>query len=226
MEQKPPKNKKEAKKGLFANLTKRQKISVGTLGIVSIAGIFGGLITYIVLPKGGTCIIGINEFNLDDIDPLVAYFQEAYILWQVCEGLFDIDSSGGEPELVNVLATGHEWNDNATELTVTLRQGVRFHDGTLFNAMAVKWNFDRIYRLIESFPGLIPWLDILILPDGRPILNETLAINDYTVKFVLNEPFVPFLHLLTQDFSNLHVFFFFHLLFFSAQISNTLLKIS
>ncbi|MFX1358584.1 MAG: ABC transporter substrate-binding protein, partial [Promethearchaeota archaeon] len=152
MEQKPPKSKKGAKKGFLANLTKKQKIAVGTIGIVSIAGIFGGIMTYMILPKGGTCIIGINGVNFDDIDPLAVYFQEWYILWHVCESLFDNDLSGENPELVYVLATGYEWNENATELTCSLRQGVRFHDGTPFNAMAVKWNFDRIYRLIESFP--------------------------------------------------------------------------
>jgi ABC-type transport system substrate-binding protein len=203
MEDKAPKNKKKARKRFLTSITKNQKISVGVIGVISIAGIIGGLVTFMFLPKGGKCIIGIHLSDFDAIDPILCVFQEEYLIWQVCESLFDNDFSGGEPELVDVLATGYEWNDNATELICTLRQGVKFHDGTIFNALAVKWNFDRIYRLLEIFPGLLngtltSWGYILILPDGRPIVNETQVINDYTVKFVLNEPFVPFLQLLTQ----------------------------
>ncbi|MFX1358585.1 MAG: ABC transporter substrate-binding protein [Promethearchaeota archaeon] len=203
MEQKPPKSKKKAKKGILADLTKKQKIAVGTIGVVSIAGIFGGIFTFMLLPKGGRCIIGADIEDIDALDPLISIFWEQQILYHVCECLFDNDNSGGEPELVNVLATGYEWNNNATELTLTLRQGVKFHDGTPFNAMAVKWNFDRIYRLLNLYQELLngtilSWGYLFILPDGQGIVNETRVINDYTVKFMLNDSFVPFLQLLTH----------------------------
>jgi peptide/nickel transport system substrate-binding protein len=203
MEQKPLKSKKETKKGFLADLTKKQKIAVSTISIVSIAGILSGIITFILLPKGGRCIIGTDIDDIDALDPLISIFQEQQIIFHVCECLFDNDITGGEPELINVLATGYEWNDNATELTVTLRQGVRFHDGTAFNAMAVKWNFDRIYRLLELFPAImkdstVSWGYLFILPDGRGIVNKTQVINDYTVRFMLNDSFVPFLQLLTH----------------------------
>ncbi|MFX1358586.1 MAG: ABC transporter substrate-binding protein [Promethearchaeota archaeon] len=203
MEQKHPKDKKKAKRGFLADLTKKQKISIYVISIIAMAGIIGGIFIFIFLPKGGKCIIGTPISDINAIDPILAFYREQIVVTQVCEGLFDNDFSSGNPELINVLATGYEWSDNATELTCTLRQGVKFHDGTPFNAAAVKWNFDRIYRLLELFPQLLngtltSWGDLYLLPDDRPIVNETQVINDYTVKFVLNEPFVPFLQLLTH----------------------------
>lgn len=50
-----------------------------------------------------------------------------------------------EPDgaLVPGLATEWEWNEDATELSLTLREGVEFHDGTPFDADAVKANLER-----------------------------------------------------------------------------------
>ncbi|MCL5951697.1 MAG: ABC transporter substrate-binding protein [Chloroflexi bacterium] len=56
------------------------------------------------------------------------------------ETLFRTDS-GGKP--VPWLATGEKSDPAAKTLTLTLRQGVEFHDGTDFNAEAVKWNLEQ-----------------------------------------------------------------------------------
>ncbi|UCH25671.1 MAG: glutathione ABC transporter substrate-binding protein [Trueperaceae bacterium] len=55
------------------------------------------------------------------------------------EGLVGFDR---ELNLVPELATAWEINDEATEITFTLRQGVVFHDGTPFTAEEVKAYFD------------------------------------------------------------------------------------
>ncbi|MDF3086797.1 ABC transporter substrate-binding protein, partial [Burkholderia sola] len=57
------------------------------------------------------------------------------------EGLFGFDRN---MKLVNVLATSYTASPDAKVYTVKLRQGVKFHDGTDFNAAAVKANFDRV----------------------------------------------------------------------------------
>jgi peptide/nickel transport system substrate-binding protein len=47
-------------------------------------------------------------------------------------------------KITGVLATGWEWSDDYLTVTFTLRKGVKFHDGSDFNAHVVKWNWDRL----------------------------------------------------------------------------------
>ncbi|MGD9143165.1 MAG: ABC transporter substrate-binding protein, partial [Dehalococcoidia bacterium] len=47
-------------------------------------------------------------------------------------------------KLVYVLATGYELAPDKSYYNVFLREGVTFHDGTPFDAEAVKWNLDRV----------------------------------------------------------------------------------
>jgi ABC-type transport system substrate-binding protein len=55
------------------------------------------------------------------------------------ESLVQVKSGGVVEPL---LATGWEIAPDGKSITLTLRQGVKFHDGTDFNAAAVKWNLD------------------------------------------------------------------------------------
>ena len=55
------------------------------------------------------------------------------------------------------LATGYEINDDGTIVSLTLRDDVTFHDGTPFNAEAVKANIERIKNpeLANAFATLV-----------------------------------------------------------------------
>ena len=46
--------------------------------------------------------------------------------------------------MVHVLATSYTVSKDGLVYTLKLRQGVKFHDGTDFNAAAAKANFDRV----------------------------------------------------------------------------------
>jgi len=54
--------------------------------------------------------------------------------------LFELGPKG---KIINDLATGYKFSDDAKTITLTLRQGVKFTDGTPFNAAAVVWNIQR-----------------------------------------------------------------------------------
>ncbi|MEJ5200135.1 MAG: glutathione ABC transporter substrate-binding protein [Anaerolineae bacterium] len=82
-------------------------------------------------------------------------------------------------EMVPQLAERWEASPDATTFTFYLRKGVKFHDGTPFNAAAVKYNFDRVTN-----------------PDNKlkryglyKIIAKTEVIDEYTVKFTTSEPF-------------------------------------
>lgn len=79
-----------------------------------------------------------------------------------------------------VSATGHEW-------TFKLRKDVKFHDGTPLNAQAVKFSFDRLLKIGKG-PA-----------DYFPSLKSVEVLDDYTVRFVLKEPFPPFLSTLATN---------------------------
>jgi peptide/nickel transport system substrate-binding protein len=64
----------------------------------------------------------------------------AYICRAVCEGLVTIDADGNRSPC---LATEWKTDANAKTYTFTLREGVKFQDGTDFNAEAVKWNLEK-----------------------------------------------------------------------------------
>jgi peptide/nickel transport system substrate-binding protein len=106
----------------------------------------------------------------------------------------------GTTELAPALAT--EWSVSADGKTWTfrLRQGVKFHDGTPFNAEAVKFNVERwwdanhpngyrnagkIYEIWEQLFGGFK---------GSPtsLLKQIVVVDPYTIQFVLNQPFSAF----------------------------------
>jgi peptide/nickel transport system substrate-binding protein len=58
----------------------------------------------------------------------------------IAEPLTLIDSKG---DLIPWLVTSWDLNPDTKTMTFKLRQGVKFHDGTDFNAEAVKWNWEQ-----------------------------------------------------------------------------------
>src|SRR5690349_17882163 len=69
------------------------------------------------------------------------------MLVSMCEPLLDIDKDW---KIQPRLATSYSWSPDGMALTLNLRRGVTFHDGTPFNAQAVKVNLDRYREMPES----------------------------------------------------------------------------
>jgi peptide/nickel transport system substrate-binding protein len=81
------------------------------------------------------------------------------------------------------LAKSWEVAPDGLSYTFHLREDVKFHDGTRFDAAAVKFNFDRI---------LEPKNALLALPDIGPYQSSKL-LDDFTVEVRLSRPCAPFL---------------------------------
>jgi peptide/nickel transport system substrate-binding protein len=92
------------------------------------------------------------------------------------ETLLHVDDSGA---LVPWLATGWKGDTEAKTVTLTLRKGVKFHDGTDFNAEAVKWNLDQGIANKKGELKYITSMDI---------------VDDYTVRVNFSEYDSQFLY--------------------------------
>lgn len=92
-----------------------------------------------------------------------------------------VDLRPGTTQLDGVLAASWKVSDDGRTYTFQLRPGVKFSDGTPFNAEAVKINVERIQKL-----KLGPFLQV------RPI-KQVEALSEQSVRMTLEKPFAPFL---------------------------------
>jgi len=83
------------------------------------------------------------------------------------EGLFDFDS--GMHFLPTGLSTALAVAPDGRSIRFTLRKGVKFHDGTDFNAQAVKWNLDRVMK--TKVLGSESWSSIDVLDEYTVRIN-------------------------------------------------------
>ena len=88
-------------------------------------------------------------------DPAFASDGETFrVLKQIYEGL--VQTKQGSAEIEPALATKWEGSPDGKAWTFTLREGVKFSDGTDFNAEAVCFNFNRWY----NFSGVLQSPDV------------------------------------------------------------------
>ncbi len=95
------------------------------------------------------------------------------------EGLLGFDK---DMKQIPLLAEKYDANEAATEFTFHLRQGVKFHDGTPFDAEAVKFNFERIANPANR----------LKRQSLLAMLDHVEVIDAHTAKCVLKNPFGAF----------------------------------
>jgi peptide/nickel transport system substrate-binding protein len=84
------------------------------------------------------------------------------------------------------LATSWTKSPDGLTWTFNLRKGVKFHDGTPFNAAAVKFSVDR--QLPPLVKDSMPYASFTFGP-----VKRVEVVNDSTVRFVLSRPYAPFL---------------------------------
>ncbi len=133
--------------------------------------------------QGQTLRIAINN-DPDILDPTLSRtYVGTSVMSALCDKLFDFDQSLA---VVPRLATSYEWADPVT-LILHLRPGVTFHDGTPFDAAAVKFNLDRHVSLPGSFRRA-----------ELGAMDRVEAVDPLTVRIVLKQPSSPFIATLTD----------------------------
>jgi peptide/nickel transport system substrate-binding protein len=138
-----------------------------------------------------------------DLDPVRAWDSASNdVIRQVCEGLYMYNLSDPNLAIVPRLASDFgTWDVTGTEFTVPLRQNVFFHDGTPFNAEAVKWTFERINWFINASgtlpasTGIAQIHSLYEFPNQTTILDPTTPVTingEYSVTIHLRAPYAVF----------------------------------
>jgi peptide/nickel transport system substrate-binding protein len=118
-------------------------------------------------------------------DTLDMHRTPSSVSWEVGWALYDLLIIADEDlTLYPWLATSWEVSEDFLTFTFHLRDDVVFHDGTKFNAEAVKYNLDRV---VDPATGSLYSID-----DLGPY-SATNIIDEYTAEVVLSETFGTFL---------------------------------
>ena len=146
--------------------------------------------------RGGTLRIGMTAADIPYTAGIPDQGFEGYrfIGYQLYDGLVRWDLSQGErlPEIVPGLAESWEVDKNDVHRWIfKLRRGVKFHDGSDFNADAVIWNWDKL-RNKDA-----PQYDAKQAGEVGPritVIKSYKKLDDYTIEFTTTRPssFVPF----------------------------------
>ena len=137
--------------------------------------------------SGGRLVVGYTE--PPTMDPRVS---GATIAWRLFYNLFDtlVVQEAETGEIVPGLATSWEISPDGLLFAFNLRDGVTFHDGTPFNAEAVKFTYDSI---------LEPELKSLTAIGYLGPYESAVVVDDLTVEINFSEQYAPFLNNLSHS---------------------------
>jgi peptide/nickel transport system substrate-binding protein len=101
------------------------------------------------------------------------------------EALGYYDAAGN---VVPYLATGWKEDPAAKTITITIRKGIKFHDGTDFNADAVKWNFQQFIDAKRSEVSNLASVDVI--DDSTVRLNFSAWNNGFISQLPFNSQMI------------------------------------
>lgn len=137
--------------------------------------------------KGGTINIAQGSWATLDPGAAIAQLSVAPLYGMIYGHLFFQNLAG---TITPDLALSYSTSPNGLTGYLLLRHGVKFSDGTPFNAKAVVWNFTRDES--SATPGPCPCLQQL-----GPVVSQK-AVGNYEVEFKFAHPYYLFQMLLAQ----------------------------
>ncbi|TGA96472.1 ABC transporter substrate-binding protein [Sporolactobacillus shoreae] len=143
---------------------------------------------------GKTLIFG-RGADTTSLDPAVVTDGESFRVTQnIFDTLVSYDYSKQSTSILPSLATSWKITNGGKVYTFNLQNGIKFQDGTPFNAQAVVYNFDRWMNGKASgkfayFPSMFGGYK----GDAGLVIQSVTAPNANTVVFTLKRPSAPFL---------------------------------
>jgi peptide/nickel transport system substrate-binding protein len=168
---------------------------IAIVGIVIVIIVVAAVAGYFLMQpakKESVLIMGTTDTVESCLDPARAY---DYFGWEIIQALgsglveYRPGATGAAEDIVPSLATSWSVSPDGLVWTFNLRQGVKFDDGTEFNATHVKYTFDRGMGIADP-EG--PFVGI----GYSDIIENVTVVSKYVVKFYLKIPFSAFLSLL------------------------------
>jgi peptide/nickel transport system substrate-binding protein len=125
-----------------------------------------------------------------DADTLNPQEQTTSLFFNMCELIYDtLFYETPEGKMEPHLATGYEVSKDGLTWTIRLRKGVKFSDGTPFDAHVMKLTFDRALDPKRRVP----------LRFAINMVKECIVVDDYTIQLKLKFPFAPLLGALAMS---------------------------
>jgi peptide/nickel transport system substrate-binding protein len=141
--------------------------------------------------EGGSATFAVDSPFLGFDPNVTPAAQDARVLRQVFDSLLYLDNGTVKPWL----ATDWKVSDDGLTYTFTLRDDVKFTDGTPFNGQAVCFNLDRIKNPATA--------SIYAIGLIGPYASCT-APDDKTAVVTMSTPYAPFLNNLTSPFMGIN----------------------
>jgi peptide/nickel transport system substrate-binding protein len=136
-----------------------------------------------------TLVIG-KSGDPDSLDPAVTVTNNSWTAtYPAYERLvkFKVENGKGSTDVEGDLAKSWTISPDAKIFTFTLADGHAFADGSVVDAAAVKFAFDRLLKVKKGPSDLYDQLD------------KVEVVDPHTVRFTLKAPFAPFLAALADD---------------------------
>lgn len=151
----------------------------GTTGTGTTGGAATGSPAAAKASYGGTITFAL-ENDVSNLDPMLSgLFVDRNIHYAMYDSLVRVDAKGN---IIPWLAETWTTSTDGKTITFNLRQGVKYHDGTAFDAASVKWNIERYINTKGSSRtgdlGAVASVEV---------------VDPSTVKFNLKSAFAPLL---------------------------------
>lgn len=182
------KRRHPTKSMLNSGITKMQSLLVTAVVIIAVIGILVYFFGPSLIPVSeGKRLYRMTLAFPTQIDPAVVADASSNT---ACSNLYDrLIYQGHDEELVPSAATGWDVAPDNLKWTFSLRKGIMFHDGTEMKAEDVVFSMERLLEIGEG-PAYI----------YEPFIESVTAVDDYTIEFLLKQPFGPFVGALSKFF--------------------------